>query len=174
MRLMSLACAILFVAIPATRADDKVELKEFESKDGKFKMMLPGKPTEQKQKIETAIGDLNIVLFLIEINKESAVVVSYNDYPDAIKAAPAGTVLDGAVGGVIGKGKKVSSKEIKYKDTKIEGREFEYTNGDKTGKARVFLDGARMYQILILGTEEKLKAIDTKKIFESFEITSAK
>lgn len=146
------------------------ELKEYESKAGKYKILLPGKVTEQSQVVKTAAGDLKINMAIVEVNFSSAIVVSHNDYPDAIANAPADKVLDGAVNGVIGKKKKIDVKEITYMKTKIPGREFSYEDDKTVGHARVYLDGTRLYQILVLGDEDTLKTIDHKKILESFQI----
>src|SRR5262245_60763611 len=105
-RLCLVMCSLVFVTGAA--AD---ELKEFSSKDGKFKVLMPGKPKEQSQ----SVAGMEIKMFLVEEKNGGMVVV----YCDMSVMGPPDAMLDGAVKGALANSK---SKEKSVAKIQLVGK----------------------------------------------------
>src|SRR5262245_48345805 len=139
--LCALACCTLLADEPTKT------LKEFSSKEGGFKVQMPGDPKEQKQK---AAG-VDFTAYVIE-TKEGAVMVAYSDLPipggetdEQIQAR-----LDGAVQGMVTNiGAKLDKDRVKkiMLDKKHPGREVSADVAQLGGEmqARIYLVDKRLY-----------------------------
>ena len=47
-----------------------------------FSVMLPCTPTEERQRVKTATGQLEVSVFLAEDKNDTSYVVSYSDLPE--------------------------------------------------------------------------------------------
>src|SRR5262245_37049232 len=102
---------LLLVALspPAIAAADK-KPAAFASKEGKFSVALPDKPTEKTSKID--VGDRKIDLHVFTVaQKDRAYVVTYNDFAKETIGADKEKFVAGVVERNIGnlKGSKVIS-----------------------------------------------------------------
>src|ERR1700752_4435901 len=57
--------------------------KEVAPKDGGFKALMPMTPTTKKQAVNTATGQLSVLMFIAEGKNDSVFVVSLADYTEA-------------------------------------------------------------------------------------------
>lgn len=169
-RLLSVLCVAL--AIGATAAAEDKPMK-FQSKEGKFAIQFPGKPTESKQKQKTVVGDVDVYLFAI-VQKDRAFLATYADYPRGTIAKQGlqdslDKARDGNIKGV--KGKLVSEKKITLKK-KDDGREALIALPDKNGayRVRIYLVGDRLYQVLVAGPDDFAKGKDATAFLDSFEV----
>ncbi len=124
------------------------------SKEGAFKVKLPGKPMEKKQTVKTAAGkDLNVITLFAEGRNDALFAVSYTDYPDAdLKKGSVEKRLDHARDGARFQrgGKAVKDTAIDIKGHP--GREFAIEkNGQVVARMRVYLVSRRLYQVMVLG-----------------------
>lgn len=120
---------------------------EFTHANGRYKTAFPGKPQEQT----VNAGGLKFIINVIENkNQGSAFVVAYNDMPNDINLSDenlANKALDGGVAGMA-KGGKAATTKITY--GKYLGREVLIDAvGGKKQKARMYLVGNRLYQVLV-------------------------
>jgi hypothetical protein len=164
------AAMVLAVALLAPAPDEKSKLKLFTSAAGKYKVLLFPDPRKREQ---AAAG----VTMYVAINDmgSRAILVAYADIP-----IPAGetaeqtqTRLDGAKNGAI---KNINGKlirEAKITLGKHPGRQFsaELPGSKGVMKARVYLVGKRLYQIMAVGPKDFTDSADVKKMFDSFELT---
>lgn len=167
----------LFLALSAllAGAGQGAEWKTFESKEGDFRVLFPGKPMRQTQEIPVPGGKTKLHLFLVSPQDDRVYMVSYNDYPEAVvKAQETKTLLDNVVKGNVEslKGKVLSQKEITLGQKKHPGRAVLIENNEGAQyKAKVFLVGNRLYQVVALGPKEFIEQKETGKYLDSFDVT---
>lgn len=145
---------------------------EFSSAACKFKAKFPGTPKEQSQ---MAAG-VQMKMFATE-SRNGVFAVSVADMPIPANE-PAEKIderLDGAQAGVIKNvnGTLKDSKKVKLAD-KYAGRDFTATISKPMEgliRARVYLVGKRLYQVMVMGTEDFVKSKDADQFFESFALT---
>ncbi len=162
--------SVLLVALApfAFAAEDKKDEKKvapFAPKDGRFSVAFPDKPTEKTNKIATAGGEVAVYIFTVD-QKDKALIVTYSDYPAGSVDADAEKVLTGVIDGNAKslKGKVTANEKLTVGKKNHPGREVRIEFGEKKQvyRARVYLVGARLYQVVALGSEEfaKSKAVD--------------
>ncbi len=144
----------------------------FSTREGKFSVTVPEKPTEKTNKIKTAAGEIDAYLFVIDM-KDRAYIVTYNDYKPGTVDKDSDKVLAGVIKGNADslKGKVVSEEKITIGKKKHPGREIRIEFGEKQiYRARVFLVGDRLYQVVALGPDEFTKSKPVEEYFKSFAI----
>jgi hypothetical protein len=159
------ACLALVVGCGAS-------FQEFNSKDGHFKVSMPGKPKEQSQ---PAAGTTMHTFTVDERN--GAYVVGYGDMPIPEKE-PAEKIKDRLDGAMMGMGGNTGGKVVTQKDitvnSKYPGREFKLAiTQPKKGEIRgkIFLQGKRLYQVFVVGTDAFANSANATKFLDSFTLT---
>jgi hypothetical protein len=149
--------------------------KEFRSQAGRFSVRLPGTPKEDKQAIDTAVGKIDMFLFVYEVSNDVAYLIMYNDYPeDVVAKADKTTMLDGARDGAVEnvKGKLRSEKNVSISGSP--GREIVVDTSDaplSTIKSRMYLVKNRLYQVMAVVPKGKETSKDVDKFLDSFKLT---
>ncbi len=142
----------------AWQAELPANWKTITSKDGGFKIGMPGKPTESKRKVLTATGHLDVTLVVAEGRNGAAFAISYCDYAEAdVKKGDLEKRLDHARDGAVSSsGGKLQSERIadlRDGDNLQRGRDLIIEkNGGIIARMRIFLVGRRLYQVMVLGT----------------------
>lgn len=149
-----------------------VEFKEFSNADGRFKILFPGTPKEKTQNA----GGVTIRMFYVE-QRNGGYFVAVNGLPQPVQDRDIKNVLDGARTGALARsGGKLTSESDVTLAGKYPGREI---NADLTKPAagklrtRVYLVGDRMFQVMVMGTGSFVDGADTKKFFDSFQLTGS-
>src|SRR5205823_287785 len=141
---------VLLAGSAAFAATEEIAWKPFTSKEGGFSVSFPGTPQASTQKVDTALGAIEIHLLVVGRGEDEAYVVSYNDYPaDATKDPD--TVLTGAQKGALTNMKAELKSEKKITLSGHPGRE--YTGSGENGtqvNGRVYLVENRLYQMIAL------------------------
>jgi hypothetical protein len=148
--------------------------KVHESKEGRFKVALPGTPMQKKQQVKTATGSLDVMMLIGQGRGDTAFVVSYCDYPEA--DLKKGTVekrldhaRDGAVSSARGKLRSGSEKSIDIDGHP--GRDFVIEkDGEIVARMQVFLVQTRLYQVMILGGSTVSASKEGTQFLESFRL----
>ena len=124
------------------------------SREGGFSVSLPGKPTESKQRVMTATGNLDVHLFIVETKDDAAYVVSYCDLPAAdLKGGTADKRLDHARDGAVDKARGKLRTEKKITIAGYPGRELVIeTDKEVVIKMRIFAVNKRLYQTIAMGS----------------------
>jgi hypothetical protein len=171
--LMRMSIVLLSVALGAALAcaDTQPEWKEFASKEGRFKVLMPGTPKQDKAETESDFG--KGVLFMNVLQAGKAMYgANYSDFPVEIKKAPIKQVFDSSRDGAVAnmEGKLASEKDIKLGE--YPGREIriDVAGGKRLFRVRVFLVEQRLYQVVIFGTPEAATSKEADKFLDSFKL----
>jgi hypothetical protein len=170
---LMLVFALSPLALAAEEKKDPPKDPPFTSKGGKFSVNLPGKPSEKTRKIK--VGDRELDLHVVSVEqKDRAFVVTYLDYPKGTVGDDKDKFLAGVVERNVGllKGKVSAEEKITLGKDKHPGRDVKVDMPDKKQlyRARVFLVGDRVYQIVALGPEEFVKGKEVDAYFDSFKV----
>lgn len=163
-RTLTLAAVLL---VPAALLADG---ETFHPKDGKFTAKFPGKPKENTQTADTAVGSLKVYTATFATPEANVVMVSYTDFPaGAVKPENHASLYDGVKEGLAKNGKVVSEKDIKVGPDKLEGKEYLIDKGKQQTRFRVVVKDNRLYQVAALGTGEFVTGTDATAFLDSFE-----
>lgn len=155
-------------------ADDKVELKQFTSKEGKFSVLLPNEATTTTQNVDSPLGKLKTTMAAKEHDGVYYAAV-YTDFPaDKIKNIDANKSLDGARDGAVKntRGKLIDEKKITIGKAKYPGRELliRVQDGKFWVRQRIYMVNLWQYQTVLAGPENAVKGKTADKFFQSFEL----
>lgn len=154
----------------------RAEFKEYTSAAGNFKVQMPGSPKEESQSAKAPTGEtMNLNVASVQ-QKDGVYVVMWSDLP-----IPAGesekdiqTRLDGSRDGALRNinGKLTDEKKITIGD-KHPGRDIQadLPNGKGSLRARIYLVGTRLYQVMVVGTSSWVSSADALKFLDSFALT---
>jgi hypothetical protein len=177
------SCALLFAAVVplAAPADDKKDPSKedkkpvaFSSKAGKFSVTLLAKPEEKSEKVKIGDKELEHHLFRVKL-PDRAQVISYVDFPKAAigddKEKFVAGVVERNVGNLKG-GKVTVNEKIALGKGKHPGRDVrvELAGQKQLYRARVFLVGERLYQVVVLGPDEFVKGKEVDDYLNSFAV----
>lgn len=164
-----LTLIILALAAPALAA----EPEQFTSKDGRFTATFPGKPAESARDVDTAGGKVKLTSVTLEIRKDLAYIVMFNDYPEAVAPDQAQDVLGRVRDGTKGTdGKVLSDSELALGKDKVPGRDYVISQGDNHFfRARSYLNGRRLYQVIISAAKkDDVTSKEAEAFLDSFAI----
>lgn len=150
---------------------DPTEWKEFASKEGRFKVLMPGTPKQDKAETESDFGKSVLHMNLARAGK-AMYGANYSDFPAEIKKADLKQLYDSSRDGAVAnlEGKLASEKDIKL--GKHPGREIriDVAKGKQLFRARVYLVGQRLYQVIVLGTPETATSKEADQFLDSFKL----
>jgi hypothetical protein len=150
--------------------------QEFKSPAGRYSVMMPGKPKVQSQTVDTLAGPLELNMAILE-DRAGTYTVMYSDYPpDLIQPEAVDSVLDNAAHG----GATSMDGEIvqvnPFSMGPFPGREAEFkvpAQGSQPAikiKTHFFLVNNRMYQVMVLVTQNQVYPEGVQKFFDSFQL----
>lgn len=147
--------------------------KTFTSKEGGFTVSLPCTPAEERQRVQTATGHLDVVVFVAEGPNETSYVVGYSDLPAAeVKPGSEKRRLDFARDGAVAKARGTLRSERLFEQAGHPGRELVIEQ--KTGtvvRLRILVVGRRLYQIMAVGPGSVVQHRDGGTFFlDSFRL----
>lgn len=144
--------------------------REFESKAGRFRVLLPGAPATSRQTIRTDIGNVASTRFTTTDAAKVTYDILFNDYPGTgVSRASPQKLLDGARDGLLyqTKGRLIGEKPITLAN--YPGRDQEIMSGDGTHyRIRLVWAGNRLYQIMAVTPGQPRP--DAQVFFDSFQI----
>ncbi len=165
---------VFAVAALARAGDAKSGGVKFRSQAGKFTVVMPAEPKPQTQQVPTPLGPLDVHMFLVD-QGDRAYLVGYSDYPaGSVSDENRAEVLEGAVNGSAQslKGAIVSKEKFTLKRRTVEGREIviEFGEPKMLYRARVFLVGSRLYQVVVLGPASFTNGAAARAYLGSFKL----
>ncbi len=167
----SIAVLVLVALASVLLADDRTEWMEFVSKEGRFKVLMPGTPKQDKIDTESDFGKGVLHMNVAQTGK-TMFGANYCDFPAEIKKAPLKKVFDSSRDGAVAnmEGKLASEKDIKF--GQYPGREIqiEVAGGKGLFRARVYLVEQRLYQVVIFGTPDEAGSKEADKFLDSFKL----
>ena len=161
------ACFVALILCCGCGKSEFGEYKEFKCEGGRFKVLMPGTPKEEKL---TAAG-IPLKTFRVE-SWDKGCAVAYADIPDEIlRYGSNSKKLDAAVDGMVN---NVNAKLIRAYDIelagKYPGREVKAELPNKSGivVARIYLVRQRFYELLVTGPQSWATSADANKFLDSF------
>jgi hypothetical protein len=147
--------------------------KEFHCKPGGFKVLLPGVPQQQKQSLQTPVGAVELILFVLEPTKgQGAYAVSYSELSQSVlKQATPQQRLEHARDSAVARAKGMlrSDKRIAWQGHP--GLEFEIAvDGQVRIRTRLIAVKNRLYQILVVGPPAWLSSKDSGRFLDSLQL----
>jgi hypothetical protein len=151
--------------------------REYKSVEGRYRVMMPGTPKVEVKTIPTAVGPVVARIAVTEDWSRNARMVMYADYPPAmVHPGNQNAILDnfcqgwapGAQMSILSKGPTSTSGHP--------GREMSFESvpnskfGHLAGKTRVYIVGARLYQVFIAGPHGRLSADSMDGFLNSFAL----
>jgi hypothetical protein len=162
--------ALIVTTSGTARAGDT--LKEYTWEKGKISILLPGMPEEKAQKGTDAGGKAQDTMLWLTVKGNSVYLVSYTivealaNATDEVKYQSLEKGRDSGIMAV--KGKLVSEKKIKLGNNV--GLEFQADASFGVYRARLYVIGDRLYQVVIAGPGDTATSKDAEKIFDSFKL----
>ncbi len=165
---------VVYLLIHTFTAGNKLApFKEFRSDEGRFTVLMPGKPELQNQ--VTPVGKINMFMYMAGTNKANC-AVAYADYPaQFIDSTDPRKILEGAKNGAIKNisGRLISETSIDFHGLPAKEVHIEIPNkGFVT--ARFILASPRFYELMFIASEDKGHEQDISKFFDSFTIDGVK
>lgn len=173
-------------AAPTATPDPLDGWVAFTAPDGSFSVRLPQAPETITQTVTTEAGDIAVAMYVTE-DADGAMIVSHNGFPPAVVEVIASgdeatiqSILDGGRDGAVANVNGVLQDEKQITVSGLPGREFSFTidasaspSGSAiTGIARVILGPDRLYQMISLGTAEKMDLALVQAFFDSFQLAA--
>jgi len=171
---MNTMLVVLFL-LPGFQQEKKSpDWKEFTSKEGRFKVLMPDTPKQRENETESDFGKATLIMETVE-HAGGMFGANYCDYPADIKKLSADRVLDSSRDGCVANldGKLLSDKKIKLgghpgRDIQVE------VDGKHIFRARVYLVEQRLYQVVVFGPKDLATSKDALKFLDSFELVEEK
>jgi hypothetical protein len=160
---------------PAPAAPAATAWSELVSKDGGFRVMLPGQATYSVQTVPTNLGPLQMHSWILDFGTAGFAVL-YGDYPAThVQNTGADTIVRNAVKGLLDSwkpGAAAFDTETAINLGSYPGREYSVDAGGYFNKGRTLLVGNRLYQVLARAPSAQRAAaeIDFDRFLASFAI----
>jgi hypothetical protein len=149
--------------------------KEFRSDEGRFTVLMPGKPEVRNEAMDMPFGKVNTITYMAGSRKIGC-IVSYADYPELlIKSTDPQKLLDGAKEGAIKNagGRLVSETNIDFHGLPAKEVLIEISNKAFV-TAKFILKSPRFYTLMFFAPTNKGHEQDISKFFDSFKINGVK
>jgi hypothetical protein len=158
---------LLFLSF-ALAAEQDTPLEKFESKEGRYSVLFPGKPARTTNKA----GGIDLHVAVVKVVMGSFAVTHSVLPPEVIQVAKPKDLLDGGQKGFIDhfKAKVTSSRDFEFGTEKYPARELVGEKDKLNLRIQIILAGNRQYQVFVVGTKEQIASKEANAFFESFEI----
>lgn len=145
----------------------------FSSSRGNFTVLMPGKPTEAQQTINTQAGAIKLLRFQTVRKGEAGYIVGYADLPNNVINTPAdiNNFFSGVTASMLAqsKGKLLSRRNIKLRT--YPGREIKLqVSPGVTTRSRFYLVNQRFYMMSVVTAKEQNLAKSIDGFFNSFRL----
>jgi hypothetical protein len=167
----AVVCGVIAFQIANGKNSGPQKFREFTSAEGKFKVEMPGSPSEE------TINAAGIAMTSYRIEeKDGAYGAAYADLPIPGGASPRQISLllnsarDGAIRNVNGKFKGESQIRL---ENQYPGREIRADLPTEDGilKARMYLVQKRVYMVIVTGRSAWVNSANAKRFLDSLEVT---
>lgn len=170
------ACALSLVIASAAliACTPEIDWRELSVPEGRFAVLLPGKPRHESRALNTAAGALTMTMYSFSL-KQGTMGVAYTDYPAAALAAEHGRAqVDAARDALLRNIQGGVRMEEDIGIAGFPGRQVYAEGGagaqDMRLKARFVVVGSRLYQIAYIGAREGVAMADVDMFLASFRL----
>lgn len=161
--------AILAVAL-LSGCYPELDWREFGSPEGRFAVLLPGKPTHESREVILAGITTQMDMFSVNV-PGMAFGIGYADLP------PGAEPVRAVAGGRDALLRNISGRITAERELELHGArgvEFEAVGTARDAPmrlaARVLVGGGRFYQVVFVGREDRAGAADTALFLSSFKL----
>ena len=177
--LASLLMGVYPVATQFVRAEPVVQAtqsqwEKFSSPEGKFSILMPVKPTQEKQTTGSSSLSLETNLFKASSNSNQATYsVSYTDFPRELAQLPPSFLFDSLSSRFTSDRKLKLLKQQDIKLNEYPGKEFQFeAPGETIITYRAYLVDNRLYQVIseIPKSAGNASSSDSEKFLNSFQL----
>lgn len=149
--------------------------KPFSSQEGRFKVLMPGTPSEDKSNVNTKAGEITINRFSVRRENEALYAVAYSDLPDkfSLNSADINPLLSEIAAGFAAgsRGRLVSQRNIRLGN--VPGREIRLQlERGAIARGRLYVANKRLYQVVVATAKEKNLTKSIEGFFNSFQIVN--
>ncbi len=151
--------------------------REYKSVEGKYRVMMSGTPKVEVRTIPTAVGPVVTKITGAEDWSGTARMVMYADYPPAlVHAGNQNVILDNFCQGWAPGAQMSILSKAPVSISGHPGREMNFESipnskfGKLSGRTRVYIVGARLYQVFIAGPQGRLSADTMDGFLNSFAL----
>ena len=147
--------------------------KPFSSQEGRFKVLLPGTPTQEKKNTKTKYGTFPTTIFSVVREEEAGYLVSYLDFPQNINLTARNrdqylsAIATGFAQGA--GGRLVSQQNIRLGNLSGKEVRLQFEQG-VIGKGRLFLANKRLYTVIVITDKEKNLTKSIQGYLNSFQL----
>lgn len=152
----------------------ELDWRELSVPEGRFAVLLPGKPRHESRALNTAAGALTMTMYSFSL-KQGTMGVAYTDYPAAALAAEHGRAqMDAARDALLRNIQGGVRLEEDIGIAGFPGRQV-YAEGRAGAegallKARFVVVGSRLYQIAYVGAKDGVAMADIDMFLTSFRL----
>jgi hypothetical protein len=166
---------VFFVIQLFTGSDKLAPFQEFRSDEGRFTVLMPGKPKAQNQNMDSPVGKIDLVMYMAG-SGTAGCAVAYADYPaQLVNSTDPQKLLDGSRNGAV---KNVNGKLVSETSVSFNGLPARDVVIEMPGKAfitaRFILASPRFYELMFIAPKDKGHEQDIAKFFDSFKIDGIK
>ena len=161
----------LFICLTliAEASAQTVEWKKFSSPEGRFNVLMPGRPLREEESKETLRG--KVVMHFFTVGSEKGVfVVAYADYAMSDAKRELDANRDSFLKGM--KATLIAESDIKLQENP--GREIKAARDNLSIRSRIYLVGGRYYQIVAVTPATLPANLEAERFLNSFELTAAR
>ncbi len=180
---VTLTCYALLVLVLVTTTNARTLFsagqtgwQEFRSTAGGYSIVMPGKPIEQKQTVDTSGGSVDLYSASID-NQSGSYIAMYADYPaSAVGQSDPQKLLDSSRDGAVANSGGTLVSEQKLLLNNNPGREIQVSVPAQNGQAavlivdRYFLVGQRLYQTMAIIPNGQQVSAEAQKFLDSFKL----
>ncbi|CAG0934853.1 hypothetical protein TFLX_03709 [Thermoflexales bacterium] len=152
------------------------EWQRFSSTEGGFSILLPARPKEQRQPVNTAAGSVEAIMYIAEV-KGTAFGAGYSDFPTSALEADSQAVLEGArdgaaknINGTVLDEKPIELAGYPGLEIVIEMPAGAAVPGGAMYRAQLYLVGQRLYQVIYVALKADENPAEYQKLFDSFHL----
>ncbi|MCS6814800.1 MAG: hypothetical protein NZ772_14695 [Cyanobacteria bacterium] len=148
--------------------------RPFRDPNGKFTVLMPGDPKQQRQQQQTRLGNLDIYTFAVEQPGLSAHLVTYTDFPaESIQNVDPNKLLDSGRDEVLRRVQGSLLSESRISLNGAPGRELKIkAPGDLIIHSRIYMVNQRLYQLIVVAPASKAANLSgsIRGFFQSFRL----
>jgi hypothetical protein len=149
----------------------KAVWSQFTSKEGAFSVLMPNKPTQAVEPIETELGKLDLHMSIGSIDDTEAFIVSYTDFPSfATDRDFINRILDGGRNQLLSKKERKLLSETSITLDGFAGRELAIDEPGGQILSRIYWVGRRLYQLIAINQKGRPDQGIVDRFFTSFKL----
>jgi hypothetical protein len=143
---------------------------EYRYPEGRVKFRMDPKPKYERSVIKTKSGEQSVTTITASKSSDLILTVSYSDLPDSGRPLEVDKIYESTLKAMSKNGTQVEERTLDAKAALPSGKEVLLVHGKISTRARLFLDGHRLYVVSAVGSASKVQDKSANELFQHFEI----